>query len=250
MKLFISWSGIRSKAIAKALHDWIPHVIQAVRPFMSEEDIQKGSRWAVEIAAQLKDARVGLICLTPENLEAPWILFEAGALSNKLGDLVCTYLFQLQPTDVLEPLGQFHATKAEKEDTRKLMHSINQTLDNGTLPVVQLDETFEIWWPKLEVALASVPDVEEKPEVERDEREMIAEILELVRDLARQKVTTYAPGTRLSEALTAEEAAIRPLAPFERINPYYEAMERRLSELLMHEWNIREKVKKKSEGED
>ncbi len=204
MKVFISWSGARSNAIAKALHDWIPSVIQVVRPFMSEEDIRKGSRWAVEIAAQLKDARIGLICLTPENLEAPWILFEAGALSNKLGDLVCTYLFELQPGDVREPLGQFNATKAEKEDTRKLMHTINGALDQGALSQSQLDGAFEMWWSELEKVLANIPDPEEKPAVQRDEREMIEEILEIARGLARQESTERASKTTLQTALQAE----------------------------------------------
>ena len=204
MKVFISSSGARSNAIAKALHDWIPRVIQTVRPFMSEEDIRKGSRWAVEIAAQLKDARIGLICLTPENLEAPWILFEAGALSNKLGDLVCTYLFELQPGDVREPLGQFNATKAEKEDTRKLMYTINGALDQGALPEGQLDVAFEKWWPDLEKILQNIPDPEEKPAVQRDQREMIEEILEIARGLARQESTERASKTRLQTVLEAE----------------------------------------------
>jgi hypothetical protein len=75
MEVFISWSGERSKAVAEALHDWLPNVIQTVRPWVSLADIEKGTRWNTDIASQLAECRVGLICLTPENVSAPWLLF-------------------------------------------------------------------------------------------------------------------------------------------------------------------------------
>ncbi|MGH9930385.1 MAG: TIR domain-containing protein [Pyrinomonadaceae bacterium] len=78
MKVFISWSAERSLAIAKALHDWLPRVIQAVQPWLSETDIGKGTRWEQEIGVELAQTRFGILCLTPENLDARWINFEAG----------------------------------------------------------------------------------------------------------------------------------------------------------------------------
>src|SRR5258706_2823307 len=79
---FISWSGERSRHVAKALRDWLPMVLQATKPFMSKKDIDKGSRWHVELAKALEVTKVGIICLTPENLSASWLLFEAGGLSK------------------------------------------------------------------------------------------------------------------------------------------------------------------------
>jgi hypothetical protein len=83
MKVFISWSGARSKAIAEILRQWLPGVIQAVKPYYSPDDISKGARWSSEIGKELEAARVGLICLTRENLEAPWI--ELGPVPWTLG---------------------------------------------------------------------------------------------------------------------------------------------------------------------
>ena len=97
MKVFLSWSGQRSKAVADLLAKWTPHVIQAVEPWISSA-IDKGARWQSETAARLEDVKVGIVCLTPGNLSEPWILFEAGALSKTTGSSVCTFLFDLYPS--------------------------------------------------------------------------------------------------------------------------------------------------------
>jgi len=66
LRIFISWSGHRSRAFAKALHDWLPHVLHYVEPWMSS-DLQKGVRWMDVIGAKLAAHDLGLICVTPEN---------------------------------------------------------------------------------------------------------------------------------------------------------------------------------------
>ena len=189
MKVFITWSGDRSKAIAEALHEWLPSVIQAVDPWISISDIDKGARWMEEIARHLEQADVGVVCLTSENLESPWLLFEVGALSKALlkdekKPLVCTYLLDLEPKNVALPLGQFQHTKAEKEDTRKLMHTINRALGDKALSAEKVDETFDLWWPKLEKCLNSIPP-QEQPERQRSTEEMLEEILAGIRSLLR-----------------------------------------------------------------
>jgi hypothetical protein len=193
--VFISWSGQRSKAVAEALHGWLPKIIQATETWMSESDIDKGTRWGSEIIRYLEEAHFGLICLTPENLDAPWILFEAGALSKSLEKArVCTYLLNVNPTDIEWPLAQFQHTRAEKEDTRKLVHTANRAMGD-TLRERQLDELFEVLWPELEQCLREIPDTQEKPGPQRSERELLTEILELLRNLTRasesRSVTTF-----------------------------------------------------------
>jgi hypothetical protein len=68
MKIFLSWHGKRSRAIAEALNDWLRRVIQAVKPFYSPE-IEKGAKWSSELDSALEGTRFGIICLTPDNLE-------------------------------------------------------------------------------------------------------------------------------------------------------------------------------------
>ncbi|MEE8076839.1 MAG: toll/interleukin-1 receptor domain-containing protein [Candidatus Binatia bacterium] len=210
MKVFISWSGDRSKAVANAVRDWLPNVIQSLQPWMSEADIKKGARWLQDIAHELEDTRIGLVCLTPENLAEPWLLFEAGALAKTLEEtFVCPYLFDLEPSDIKGPLAQFQSTRAEKEDTRKLVQTINEALPEGALSNDKINAAFDKWWPDLEKILQNIPDPEEKPAVQRDQREMTEEILEIVRGLARQESTERVSETALQTILGALDPGTR-----------------------------------------
>jgi hypothetical protein len=84
MRVFISWSGTRSKRLAVHLHDWLGAVVQRAEPWLSDRDLEAGQRWNEEISAKLKDTHFGILCLTRENLAAPWLLFEAGALAKAI----------------------------------------------------------------------------------------------------------------------------------------------------------------------
>ena len=64
MKVFISWSGERSKQVAVAIREWLPMILQYVEPWMSEADISAGDRWSVELSKQLEESGFGIICLT------------------------------------------------------------------------------------------------------------------------------------------------------------------------------------------
>ena len=185
MKVFISWSGERSKKLAEALREWLPNVIQALDPWMSSEDIDKGARWYVDIVSQLESSYYGIICLTSDNIESPWIHFEAGALSKSMEkSRVCPYLFHIDPSIIKGPLVLFQAAKSTKEDTKKLLHSINQALAENALSTEKLDKTFERWWPDLNAKLEEVSKMKDKPIPKRSEVEMIEEILEIVRSLS------------------------------------------------------------------
>lgn len=186
MKIFISWSGVRSQRVGEALRDWLPNVIQALQPWMSASDIDKGIRWRTEIAAFLEQSSIGIICLTPENLNAPWILFEAGALSKlQQSAYICTFLYRLEPADLQDPLAQFQTTKAQKEDTRKLIQTINRGLGENTLSENKVNDAFDVWWPKLEQSLNAITSEEDVSRPKRRDREVLEEILERIRTLTR-----------------------------------------------------------------
>jgi len=111
MKVFISWSGDLSFKIAQSICEWLPQVIQAVEPYLSSE-MDKGAKWQSEISTSLEDSVAGIICLTRENLTAPWIHFELGALQKKFEKpKVCPILFGLTPSEVRDPIAMFQLTE-------------------------------------------------------------------------------------------------------------------------------------------
>lgn len=186
MKVFLSWSGERSRHIAEALRLWLKDVIQALDPWVSATDIEKGTRWGVELATQLEGTRFGIICLTPENLTAPWVLFEAGALSKTVAESrVSPYLYGLEPSAVTGPLARFQLTRAEREDTRKLLHTLNSALEGLGLEVSRLDSAFSQWWPELERTLQRIPNDANVEEVRRSDREILEELLGITRMMSR-----------------------------------------------------------------
>src|SRR5882672_5473884 len=112
MKVFISWSGARSKAVAELLKIWIKSVLQATDPWISTKDIDRGSIWFAEIYGRLAESPMGIFCLTAENKNAPWILFEAGALAKGAPEnRVYTLLIDLRPADIEGPLAHFNHTE-------------------------------------------------------------------------------------------------------------------------------------------
>lgn len=158
-KVFISWSGDRSKHVARALRKWIPFVLQSVEPWMSEQDIKPGTRWANELASTLASVDFGIICLTPETINTPWVLFETGALAKALDhSVVCPYLIELEPGALKAPLNQFNAIVADEAGTLGLFRAMNGALPNHQILRDEvLEETFHQWWPKMKEALEKTP---------------------------------------------------------------------------------------------
>lgn len=188
MKLFISWSGKKSHQLAGVFRDWLPEVIQILEPWMSAEDIDKGKRWSSDIASQLNDSQFGIICLTRENQNSSWILFEAGALSKALDkSFVCPYLLDIEPLDLTGPLVQFQATRSTKEDTKKLLFTINKALGGKSLNSTRVESAFERCWPDFEQKLSEISNSEEETkDVQRSDRHLLEEVLELTRSIERE----------------------------------------------------------------
>ena len=183
-KVFISWSGDLSRKLGEALRDWLPAALQYVRPYFTPNDIEKGAKWNSEIAKELEGSNIGLICLTRDNTEKPWILFEAGALSKSFDkSRVCTLLFNLDPADLKGPLTIFQSTRFVKDDFKRLAASINAAAGEANLETPVLDSVFEMWWPHLEKQVSEILDShkEDPREVRRSDRDILEEVLNLTR---------------------------------------------------------------------
>jgi len=172
----------------------LPSVIQAVRPFMSAEDIDKGARWSIDIAKELESSSFGILCVTPDNVDSSWLNFEAGALSKALdASRVTPLLFGVRPTDLQGPLGQFQATRSDQDDIWKLVRSVNRHCSPIMLEEDRLREAFDKWWPGLEAQLkilANEPRVAHPSPV--DTSAVLQEMLVLIRSQQQMLATMAA----------------------------------------------------------
>jgi hypothetical protein len=128
-------------------------------PFISS-DIEKGSRWSADIAEHLEACTFGIACVTRDNISAPWLLFEAGALSKSVsqGRLI-PLLCGLEQKDVQKsPLTQFQMAKFEKNDFFKLLLSINEAIGDDKLDEKVLSGVFNALWPDLEKYISPIID--------------------------------------------------------------------------------------------
>ena len=160
MKVFLSWSGVTSQEVAKIFKKWLPNVIQSISEediFVSSEDIDKGSNWNAKLVEELENGNFGILCITRENIIAPWIMFEAGALSKFSKDTrVCPFLLDLTKEDVTNgPLKQFQIVQFDKNDILGLLKSLNKKIDKP-LENTKLENNFDKHYADFEKELKKI----------------------------------------------------------------------------------------------
>ena len=206
MKVFISWSGDTSLKVAQQFREWLPGVINSIKPYVSSEDIDKGARWSSDIAKELADSTFGILCVTKDNIDEPWLSFEAGALSKTMEkSFVTPFLFDIKRAEVHGPILQFQSTIFEKDDIKKMLKTLNKACDDNGLADKLFDTSFDLWYPKLEEKLNAIKkniatNAEETStkSTSHSSTKILEEILELSRD--NQKLLRN-PDTRLLESI-------------------------------------------------
>ncbi|MEK5235448.1 toll/interleukin-1 receptor domain-containing protein [Paenibacillus sp. FSL L8-0470] len=214
MRIFLSWSGNESRQLAAIFKEWLPNVLQYAEPYMSSKDISLGEMWNNNIRNNLEESVFGLIFVTPANINAPWINYEAGALSKTLDSKVVPILYH---TDVMilneGPLKQFQSARSlEKEDIFNLLKSINNSKSEGKLDVSRLEKAFDVWWPDLDGQISNITEIarESSEESEPTEKELLNVIVSKI--LEQEKwIKKEANNNQINNNLSTPTAIINDL---------------------------------------
>jgi hypothetical protein len=173
-RIFTSWSGPRSQKAALGLKSLLEDIFEeGVLVFVSDH-ISPGELWLQRLGKELEQSEFGILCLTQDNYEAPWLLFEAGALGKKFGtSRVVPYLIDdLPPNSEKSPLQQFQNVRADQQGTFRLVETINEKRENPK-PSDRLERSFKRWWPDLEERLAGLRDANRDQPATRSDRELL-----------------------------------------------------------------------------
>ncbi len=126
--IFLSWSGAESKKIAKKLKEELLYFFDnKIEVFFSAEDIPSGSEWFAKIKTELQTCKVGILCITKENFDSPWINFESGAMIACNIDVI-PILFGASRLSYSSPMNSINNVTFEKEEFCKFMQNLNMQL--------------------------------------------------------------------------------------------------------------------------
>ncbi|MFJ7018466.1 toll/interleukin-1 receptor domain-containing protein [Streptomyces sp. NPDC101117] len=221
MKVFLSWSGRRSKAMAEFLQNWLPDVIQAVDPWVSSRSISQGSRPLPNIADELSECNFGIVCVTPESRGSEWVNFEAGALSKVLEEsMVVPLLLDIDKSQVTGPLSQFQMTvSTEKEEMFKLVTDMNKRLGDSALVPDRLIRSFEQNWPELQEELKKITSLKGETKAEQRQKRPVDDLLDEVLLLARRQEIRLSTLEKTIDSLRIDNAGGGRFARTSRIEP-------------------------------
>lgn len=160
MKIFISWAKPKSKKIAYFIKEFLEGLFHdQIETWLSDENIKTGARPTVAISQALKECDKGIFCILKENYEAPWIMYEAGAISThehsiireeKDNCVIWPILFENISTEQLyrNPLYQFQFVEFSRDKMYKFVQEVNNTIV-AFKDVTILEKHFGFYWKEL-----------------------------------------------------------------------------------------------------
>ena len=147
-KVFISWSGKNTASfrVAKKLAEWLPMALQETEPFMSD-NIRSGTNAISQIMENLTNSKMGIICVTKDNITSPWLNFEAGALNNVVTNqsgIVIPILINMTTDEFANsnsPIRNLQGKEFNPNDFKIILKDINSCLASP-IPEKTLDNLY------------------------------------------------------------------------------------------------------------
>ena len=165
-----------------------------------------GVVWVQELGKELEGSDFGILCLTNDNVQSPWLLFEAGAIAKNFGAArVVPYL--IDDLALAPPLNQFQHVRANRDGTLRLLESINALRERPT-QMDRLHRSFDKWWADLDQTLINLPAAAQ-PATNVSDRNLLETIWQGVQSLLSSRTEARANIIALPKAETAHLLNLR-----------------------------------------
>jgi len=144
MKIFMSWSGARSKKMGEFLSNWVPKIFPSAEIFFSP-DIPKGEEGFNTINNELGQSDIGIFLFTRENIDSVWMGYEAGAIRHNTnsGKVLAIFLDEGLSEVNLGPYQYLQHANWDGVEFVKVVRTINELLDNKRLDPEHLELVLE-----------------------------------------------------------------------------------------------------------
>lgn len=207
--------------VATALKEHLPSMLNTITCWMSESDLPKGKPWFTQLEKALNSIVFAIVCVTPENENAQWLLWESGFLSSasELGERHIVPLAIGRPKDSLRgPLSIYNAADTTFNDMQALVLQINEALPEAKkVNPDTVRKTFPFIWPVLEAKITAAisEKFEANPAPKPNAVEQQDEVLALLRQQQREgadlkELVVHLGNMLMSPAGALSGAAIYP----------------------------------------
>ncbi len=160
MRVFFIWSGQNSGKAAHALRELMRATVQGPEYFISDE-IEPGTLWRMALAGALNEADFGIILFTPDNIDNPWIHFEAGAIAKTVSTAqVIPLLIGLDASEISGPLSSFQSVRCDEDGVRKIVYAL---ASKNTSHEDVVSEIFDWKWPRAKTIFSELETEYESP---------------------------------------------------------------------------------------
>jgi hypothetical protein len=114
--VYLCWSKGLGRLLAERFHRWIKDQMgDYIDPFFSPEDIEVGRPWWESLRKEMKDNEHAILFMTREMAHAPWVIFEAGAISRNLAkSRIIPVMVDIETWDLPAPLQQLQNIDKEQ----------------------------------------------------------------------------------------------------------------------------------------
>ena len=205
--VFFSWSGERSKKVAEAFQDIFKEVFDPViECFLSTRDIAPGARSIQILFDKLEKCNYGICFIDSENVTAPWIQFEAGALSKMVENSKVMILLLDNNTECLQgtPLFAFQHKLFNREHIQSIFEEIIKLFDQESSKESFLKRFEKSWGSFSERSNKILANVQNEIDIQNTNKDELNTIKKMLIDVQNLLKNDYSETIKESVGVVTE----------------------------------------------